>query len=327
MKFLLKVYNVIVSKAIAIFMVLAFLLSSECFAQPSSKVIRERKKMVKKTFGNSPVHIILNGKRKMSLEEFLNFSEETESVFACNTTEENTPSIGVYTKAFMVEERMRQRKNAIRIYRENEMSCFFGDKSPLIYFGEKIITKIEYYNLDEDTVAFVNFYPTDFVRQYYSAKGGENGVVYVCPRERRLELPYSSHHLPIPVGGRNYYYTTQYGSPTFNLNNRSENEHSYIKRALVKYKDAIMPKTKAVIVLGCVVSTTGKIQPILIEDVRKTNDLGVEQMGKLIEISKEIILSMPEWVPPVANVYDNEDRLNIAYYTETYVQIPIVIDF
>lgn len=319
--------NIIVK--IALFISIVFLSMAQCNAQPSSKEIRERKKILKKTFVNSQPDIILNGKQKLSVGEFLNLSEELECIIPISASLYAGPSLGVVTKKFLEEEKKRIRKNQIKEYRQNEMQCFFGEKEPLIYFGDSIITKEKYYLLEEDTIAFVNFYPTDFVKQYYAEQGGGNGIVYVCPREIRLSLPYSSHNLPIPIGGRNYSHPTgPNGYPCYDYDNRrGENEYSYIKKALSKYKDEIPPNTKATIVLACVVDIHGRIKPILVEDFLNANELGKSQMDRLIEICKEVLLAMPEWEPTCGNIYDRFEKYVIPYYTEGYIQIPIAINF
>lgn len=319
--------NVIVK--IAVFVSLAFITTIQCYAQPSSKEIRERKKILKKTFANGQPEILLNGKEKISVEEFLNLSEELDCIVPLTATSYSGPVLVVDTKAFTEEEKMRHRKTQIKNYRQNEMQCFFGSKAPLIYFGDSIISKEQYYLLDEDTVAFVNFYPTDFVKQYYAEQGGENGIVYVCPHEMCLSLPYSTHNLPIPIGDRNYSHPAgPNGDPCYNIDNRrGEDEYSYIRKALSKYKGEIPANTKATIVIACVVDTHGHIKPVLIEDFRDANELGITHMNRLIDICKEVILTMPEWEPTCGNIYDRVERRVIPYSTEGYIQIPIAINF
>lgn len=299
-------------------------------AQPSSKQKRERMKIVKRFSKKTNPHIRLNDKKKLSIEEFLNLSDSIQGIFHYdgdsgdfNRCDDKTTNgmIDVVTVQYHDSLELAYRREEMKLYRENEIECFFGREEPLILFGDRKISRKEFCELSEDTVAFVNFYLTNFVREYY-APIGENGIVYVCPRNTRSMIKYT-RDINYPANGRNYLKSVMYPSPSF----RSGGWYSYIpyiNEKVKEYSKSIDKGLKATVIISCVIRPNGAIDPILVERIDTKQKLTTDQQNSLVEISEQIIRSMPKWEKPGVDIlYDKRNKVYIEDLREYSVSLPI----
>lgn len=260
---------------------------------------------------NKPPFILLDRTTELSVEDFLNL---TDSIAWFAYEKPGDPALSDYrekatngilevrTGHYNDSVRQTTRRTYLTQYRKNEMECFFGKGSPLILFGNQEISRETYETLPEDTVAFVNFYLNDFVKDFYAPQG-KQGIVYVCPRKQRSKIKYMEN-LPLPANGRNYmdgFPTTTYGT----FRDGGYNSHfGYINTKKKEYLDEIDKGMNATVITSCVIHTDGIIEPILTERIDSERELTREQKEKLIRIANEIIRSMPPWEPGQELLYD-----------------------
>ena len=301
-------------------------------AQTNRQVRKERMKALrqcKTKKGQLPV-IRLNLKEELTVKDFLDYPEKLRISVRDTTIDSISASLGmlpiepgldVTTQHYLDSVAQDSRRLSIREYRRNELSCFFGREDPLILFGNQEISKKAFEELPEDTVAFVNFYLTDFVREYYAPKG-KHGIVYVCPRKTRSKLMYTKG-LPLPANGRNYiehFYTEWGGLPTsgdwFSLSD-------YIKEKQKEYKDEIDNGTHATVITSCIVHTDGTVEPFFVEQMNIYKELTMEQKKKLARIAADIIRSMPPIKPGAGELYDRNSYRYVEDPREVYRSIPI----
>lgn len=300
------------------------------FAQPTPRQRRERMKIVKRVSKIRNPFIRLNDNKEISVEEFINLSDSIWGIFPYQNDSElahqwgekgKNGMINVTTVQYQDSLAIAYRKEEIKLYRENEMECFFGKDEPLILFGDREISRQEYCELPEDTVAFVNFYMTKFVREHY-APNGANGIVYVCPRNTRSKIKYT-RNIDYPANGRNYQRSLMYPTPSF----RDGGWYSYIPyihEKVKEYRTSIDKAIKATVIISCVIRPNGSIDPILVERIDTQQELTTEQQDTLVEISEQIIRSMPKWDNPgLELLYDKRTKEYIADEREYAVSIPV----
>ncbi len=310
--------------------VCTLIVGTSVIAQPTSKQRRERLRMVKRVSKTKNPYIRLNDKREISVDELLNLSDSIQWILSYKSGSKEAIQYGkrgingvidVRTVHYRDSLEMFYRRNAMKDYKKNEMNCFFGNKDPLILFGDKEISRKEFCELPEDTVAFVNFYLTDFVKEYYAPKG-RNGIVYVCPRRNRSAIKYTNF-LPQPANGRNYMDEVGHMFSSFKAVGDSISCFKYIQRKVKDYEDEYDKNIQATVVVSCVINTDGIIKPIIVERIDSKQDLTIEQQRVLIRISEDIILSMPPWDPGVGFLFDIDHNQYIADPRETSRSISI----
>ncbi|MDO4202683.1 MAG: hypothetical protein Q4D25_11300 [Bacteroidales bacterium] len=300
------------------------------FSQPTPKQRHERLKIVKKVSKTKNPYIRLNDNKELTVEEFLNLSDSILWIHSYKSGDARTSHLGEKATKGVIELWTRQyadsleqayRREMIKLYRENEMECFFGKDEPLILFGNREISRKEYSELPEDTVAFVNFYMTDFVRGHCAPKG-KGGIVYVCPRSSRSEIKYT-RYISCPANGRNYLRPMLYPTPSF----RDGGWYSYspyINEKVKEYRVPISVGERAQCVVSCVIRPNGSIDPILVERIDSSKELTAEQQDKLVEASEDIIRSMPKWENSGYElVYDKLRKEYLMDVREYSVSIPI----
>lgn len=313
-------------------MLFIFGFSISAFSQVSMKQKRERKKMIRECSKSKNPYIRLDQLKELSVDEFLNYSDSIYQIIRVKGTDTITNSqnqnvvvdgaILVITPQYHDMRNFESRKASIRDYRVNEIKTFFGREAPLILMGDREITREEYYELSEDTVAFVNFYMTDFVKKYYAPKGSR-GIVYVCPRNTRSHIKYIPT-LDLPANGRNYindFYREIF--PCFMGHNKISHVF-YTNEKVKEYKEKIGNDIKAIVCISCVVRPNGTIEPILVEDIETRQELTDVQLGTIISISEEIIRTMPRWEMPGGGViYNKGNRVYLEDIREHSISIPI----
>jgi hypothetical protein len=299
-------------------------------AQPTAKQKRERMKIVKRISKKKKPLILLNEKKELSVKEYVNLSDSISilvlhkngSSGAAYYGEKGTDGvISIRTQQYQDSLDSYYRRNAIVAYRQNEMDCFFGNEEPLILFGEHEISRKAFYELPEDSVAFVNFYLTDFVKEYY-APHGKKGIVYVCPRKKSSGIKYTES-FPLPANGRNYLYDFGYSWTSFEATGDSISCGEYIQVALKAYEDEIDKSIQATVVVSCVIHTDGTIKPFLVERIETKQALAKELQEKLVRISEEVIRSMPAWQPGYGTLHDIRNNRDIIDEREAYRPISV----
>lgn len=309
-------------------------MSTPTFAQTSRQVRKERMKALRKCKtkkSQTPV-IRLNFKKLLTVEEFLNYPEklqisvhdkkEIDSVLLAQGVLPWDTDMDVKTQHYEDSVAQNGRLLAIRDYRHNELTCFFGREEPLILFGNQEISRKAFEELPEDTVAFVNFYLTDFVRDYYAPRG-RHGVVYVCPRKIRSQLMYT-RDLPLPASGRNYieHFGVEWGGiPTteggwFSM-------FPYINEKLKEYQDEIDKGIHATVATSCIIHTDGTVEPFFVERIDTNSELTREQMEKLTKIAADVLRSLPPMMSGGGLLYNRRTHEYIWDSREVSRSIPI----
>lgn len=289
---------------ITFFCFVAFVTSS--YPQVTSKQKRERKRMIRKCSKSKTPYILLNNSRVLSPEEFLNFSDSIYSITKfkgertiMNHQNESIMADGalfVTTQGHKDLMNLRSRQKEIQDFRANEIRTFFGREVPLILMGNREITLKEYIELPEDTVAFVNFYMTPFVKKHYAPKACW-GIVYVCPRNTRSLIQYIPE-LALPANGRNYledFYRESF--PCF-IDGDGYSHLLYLRKKAEEYREKLDFEFKGTIIISCVIRPNGTIDPILVEDIDTQQALTDQQEEALIKIAEKIIWAMPRWKSP-----------------------------
>lgn len=302
------------------------------FSQISAKQRRERKKIIRECSTSKNPYIRLDRFKTLTVDEFLNYSDSIYRITKIKgvdtiTNHQNKRivvdgALLVTTQQYHNAMELDSRKINIQEYRANEMRTFFGSEDPLILFGDREITRKEYCELPEDTVAFVNFYMTDFVKKYYAPKGIK-GIVYVCPRNTRSKIKYVPS-IDLPANGRNYIYDFYKDLfPCFTDGNKYS-YFSYINEKVKECKDKMDKNIMATVSISCVVRPNGTIDPILIEDIKTQQELTDDQTASIINTSEEIIRTMPRWEMPGGGVvYEKESRTCFDDPREYSITIPI----
>lgn len=298
--------------------------SAICMGQVSSKIVRERKKLVK-NYSPKQVPTITLDSRTISLEDFLRLPDDTIAGIVPYKTGEHPlfeeTVIDIKTHHYFDSIHVVYRVSGIQRYREHEMETFFGNDEPLILFGERQISRNEFIHLPEDTVAFVNFYFSDFVKDYYGPKA-KYGLVYVCPRASRSKIKYNDS-FPLPANGRNYIdsFSTIFGGTYDDPSNITVSR--MIQDKLSQYKALINKDVKATVYVSCIIHTDGRIEPNIIERFDNATDEAMQQRDMLIHISKEIINSLPSWEPAHEILYNRYTQINVTGIREISVTLPV----
>ena len=311
-------------KHLAILLTLLLGTSAICMGQVSSKIVRERKKLVK-NYSPKQVPTITLDSRTISLEDFLRLPDDTIAGIVPYKTGEHPlfeeTVIDIKTHHYFDSIHVVYRVSGIQRYREHEMETFFGNDEPLILFGERQISRNEFIHLPEDTVAFVNFYFSDFVKDYYGPKA-KHGLVYVCPRAARSTIIYNDA-LPLPANGRNYMdsFSTVFGGTYDDPSNITVSR--MIQNKLSQYKALIDKDVKATVYVSCIIHTDGRIEPNIIERFDNATDEAMKQRDMLINISKEIITSLPLWEPANEVLYNRYTQSFVSGQREVSVTLPV----
>ena len=311
-------------KHLAILLTLLLGTSAICMGQVSSKTVRERKKLVK-TYSSKQNPIITLDSKTISLEDFLRLPDDTIAGIVPYKTGEpplfEGAVIDIKTHHYFDSIHVAYRVSGIQRYREHEMETFFGNDEPLILFGARQISRNEFIHLPEDTVAFVNFYFSDFVKDYYGPKA-KHGLVYVCPRAARSTIIYNDA-LPLPANGRNYMdsFSTVFGGTYDDPSNITVSR--MIQNKLSQYKALIDKDVKATVYVSCIIHTDGRIEPNIIERFDNATDEAMQQRDMLIHISKEIINSLPSWEPAHEILYNRYTQINVTGIREVSVTLPV----
>ena len=309
-----------------------FCCAATSYSQVTAKQRRERMKMIRECSQSKNPYIRLDRFKTMTVDEFLNFPERINHITKIrgvdtlmNHLDERVVVDGallVETQQYHDEKELSSRKSSISDYRANEMRTFFGSEDPLILMGDRNITRKEYCELPEDTVAFVNFYMTDFVKRHYAPEGNK-GIVYVCPRNTRSKIKYIPT-IDMPANGRNYiddFYKEIF--PCF-TGGDGFSHLPYIRERAKKYKEKMNNDIKAIVYISCVVRPNGTIDPILIEDIKTQQELTDDQTASIISASEDIIRTMPRWEMPGGGVvYEKESRTCFDDPREYSITIPI----
>lgn len=298
---------------------------SNTLAQVPQKVIRERKEIVRKLSKNNPI-IRINEKECTDVNEFIFCPDSFSSVIFLKPSkmdrDDHAPKLIVMTKSYALRKDSLDRQYGIREHRIKEMNFFFGSDEPLILYGDKKITRKEFYNLPENEVAFVNYYVSDFVKSYYASIGAKNGIVYVCPRQIPSTIRYH-WQLPMPANGRNYLLKEVGNEPFYDKHDGSVSQGLYIGKMVPLYYNAIEDETKATVVVSCKVDTEGKISPLFVERISYCNAAGLRQKDKLIDIALEIINSMPAWSPGFDWLFDPTINDYVSCLRESSISLEI----
>ena len=311
-------------KHLAILLTLLLGTSVICMGQVSSKTVRERKKLVK-NYSPKQVPTITLDSKTISLEDFLRLPDDTIAGIVPYKTGEHPlfeeTVIDIKTHHYFDSIHVVYRVSGIQRYREHEMETFFGNDEPLILFGERQINRNEFIHLPEDTVAFVNFYFSDFVKDYYGPKA-KHGLVYVCPRAARSTIIYNDA-LPLPANGRNYMdsFSTIFGGTYDDPSNITVSR--MIQDKLSQYKALIDKDVKATVYVSCIIHTDGRIEPNIIERFDNATDEAMQQRDMLINISKEIITSLPLWEPANEVLYNRYIQSFVSGQREISVTLPV----
>ena len=320
----------IITHFVLLFLLFGYSLSS--FTQISAKQKRERKKMIRECSQSKNPYIKLDQFRVLSVDEFLNYSDSIYEIIQVKGTTSITNhqnkniavdgALLVFTPQYHDRMDLESRKSSIQEYRLNEIRTFFGEDSPLILMGDREISRKEYCELPEDTVAFVNFYMTNFVRRNYAPRG-KNGIVYVCPRNTRSPIRYNPG-MTLPANGRNYindFYKDMF--PCFTGGNKLSHLSDIHEKAK-EYSGQVGKDVKATVIISCVVRPNGTIDPILVEEVQSQQQLTDAQTESLVKAAEEIIRTMPRWeIAGGGVIYDKRNKEFIADQREYSVSIPI----
>lgn len=298
-------------KVLFVFILMA-LNSTVSYSQVSKKQYKERKRLLKTISAKRDSAIVMDFDKILSPEEFLSLSEDTIYSMGLLKNSKKDDGILVITEHYEDSVSMSNRKQSLRSYRQNEVLCFFGNQEPKILFGEKNISVKEFLDLPEDTVAFVNFYLSDFVKEHYPSKN-KNGIIYVQPRAIRSSIKYTQK-LPMPANGRNYHYA--FGEsylPKLEKGFGTSTKY-YTTEKVKEYVGQYDEGLGVSLCVSCVVYTDKTIKPILVERVESPNKLEKEQLDKMISIAYKIIQDMPQWYESGYGLLYN--KLDHQYYSD-----------
>lgn len=313
-------------KVLIVFICLA-IIPKESYSQVSKKQIRERKHLLKTLSSKRDSAIIMDETKFLSPEQFLALSEDSiSSMLHLKDTNASGKKdyIEVTTVHYVDSINIAHRKSEIKDYRKNEVFCFFGNQEPQIWFGDKSISVKEFLDLPEDTVAFVNFYFSDFVKEYYPSKN-KNGIIYVQPRATRSHIKYTKY-LTMPANGRNYRYS--FGEallPEFEKGSGTSTRFylaEKVKEKVGKYDEGLGVS----LYVSCVISGDKSIKPILVERVESPNKLEKEQLDNMISLAYEIIHEMPQWHESGLGILYNKLD-NQYYYDEREFSVSLEFHF
>lgn len=286
--------------------------------------MQERKNALNEFAKRKTPLIILNDKIILSLDEYLSYHDDFIDYSKIKSKEYAKERYGkkgkngilkVFTKAYVDSVYSPRRDYIVKTFRMKEMNCFFGSSNPLILFGEKEISKQEYYDMPEDTVAFVNFYVTDFVKNFYGAKA-KNGIVYMCPRKERSNI--DRYSLPLPMGDRNYLYD-DYRYIVFKEYEPFPN--SYITNKIKEYQGRYDKADGAEVTVSCIIQADGTISPLFIENIEAKKQLTEEEQALYINIATEIINNMPKWSDTTIFMYDRNQDVYVGEKRESSVSL------
>lgn len=253
--------------------------------------------------------ILINEKNVVSLDEYLsyhdkfvdyNFIKNKKYAISLYGKKAKNGVLRVYTHAYDDSLYSPMRDYVVKEFRKKEKNCFFGKSNPLILFGDKEISRQEYYDMPEDTVAFVNFYVTDFVKNFYGTKA-KNGIVYMCPRKEHST--WERYWLSLPMGDRNYLYDE---NRRIVFSEHDGLPDRYIKEKIKGYQGRYDKTDGAELTISCLIEADGTISPLFIENIEAKKELTNDEQAAYINIATEIINNMPKWYDVGILVYDRD---------------------
>lgn len=178
------------------------------------------------------------------------------------------------------------RKTDVFGYRYNELDNFFGFNRPLVLLNGNEITVREFVRLGEDSVAFIGYYTTDFVKSRYGEKG-KNGVVIVKTSDNIIDIT-DVNNLPMPLEPRNYITTHPHQMPLgFDLTGFSE-------EWLSKNAPSELKGIKTEVYVSTMVLSDGTIKPIIVTDIKDYESMDTNIQDYIVETSMILVNSMPK---------------------------------
>lgn len=305
-----------------ILFVLALSIAPCAKSQPSKKTIKERKKIIKQFKKYQSYRIILNDSAEISPSTYINLPDDVVTYCiknnSLNNSNKNENKILVNTLRYMDSRYSEVRKANVTQFRSNEYESFFGNEKPLIMYGDKEISLEDYYDLPEDSVAFINFYMTDFVKNFYSSKG-RNGIIYVCPNTGDKCVDYSN--LNIPSENRNYYQGTNLRS-TCVFRNSSPIIHDYYIREKLKELGVNNNEKKGIdIKVSCVIHADGKIEPIVVENIKNNGNVKSDEVETYVNKALDIIKAMPKWEESYSEIYNTSKNSYILIMRDASISL------
>ena len=247
--------------------------------------------------------IKIDGKN-VNLQDFLRFPDDNieELVLGLNPLR-TKGNIVISSRDFIRETNLGFRGFMVKQFRINELETFFGFQTPVFNLDGKAISKNDFLNLNEDTIAFINYYMTDFVKYYY----GKNGLVYILTNKNKRNISYRElPELPIPIEGRAHILNYDwYPTTSWNIN-------SFTQEWLKNHPINKISNGSNKVMVSCVIETDGHINPIVVTDIEHYETYKDEEIKSLVETAMAIIRAMPKWEP----VYKDGD-LTISDATVT----------
>lgn len=232
--------------------------------------------------------IMIDGK-EMGIQDFLCFPDEDIDELELNLNPRHTKGdIVIKTKAYMKEMNIGFRKHMVKQFRVNELEVFFGLRPPIFKMDGLTITEKEFLSLDEDSISFINYYMTDFVKHFY----GNNGLVYCLKNQDRRNTNYRDiPKLPIPLEGRAHIDNYDW-YPTVNMD-----INSFAREWLDNHQTNISFNDSVKVMVSCLIGINGKITPIVVTDIEHYETFKKEELNSLVEVAIALIGDMPKWEP------------------------------
>ncbi len=247
--------------------------------------------------------IKIDGKNVI-VQDYLKFHDDNIEEMVLGLNPQRTKgNIVISSRNFIRETNLGFRSFMVKQFRINELETFFGLQIPVFNMDGKVISKNDFLTFNEDTIAFINYYMTDFVKYYY----GKNGLVYILTNKNKRNISYRElPELPIPIEGRahilnyDWYPTTSWNINTFT--------HEWLKKHPINNKSNGSGK----VMVSCIIETDGHINPIVVTDIEHYETYKDEEIKSIVETAMAIIRAMPKWEP----VYKDGD-LTISHVTVT----------
>ncbi len=290
---------------------------------------RQKRELLALSSKDKDPAILLDGSVFLTAKEFLKM-DVTLKEYSCKklgdlyTYNGDFPERGLlcintqdYRDSFLLDNRIKHLRN----FRENELQAFFGYRSPKIMTDKESLTIEEFLNLPEEDVAFINYYPSDLVRRYYGVEA-ENGIVYICKREKKSSINYSCL-TGMPANGRNYIQNPLEIAPSINGGDNLA-VFSYVQKKTDECA-LISKDLSAEVTFGCTIHLDGTVEPFIVECIKCDNKTNEEQLDLAIHAIQEIIKTIPHM--DLGDYVLDEDYKNqvIIDFREKYLRIPVTI--
>ena len=232
--------------------------------------------------------IMIDGK-EIGLHDYLCFPDDDIEELELELNPNHTKgTIVLKTKMLTQRTNIGFRKHLVKQFRINELETFFGLQIPVFNMDGKTIAQNDFLNLNEDTIAFINYYVTDFVKYYY----GKNGLVYILTHKNRRNISYRElPELPIPIEGRAHILNYDWFPTT------SWDINSFTREWLKNHPINKKSNGSVKVMVSCVIETDGHINPIVAIDIEHYETFKDEEIKSIIETAMAIIRAMPKWEP------------------------------